>query len=154
MPAKAFSDSRKLTWFSLCTAAVLFSSSLCSGSLGCATTSNRSRIADLRKALDTPIDSETRRQQHNDIARKVVEEGALEGLRRAEVEAQLGRGTVCGGSGVCTERGYMSNDWFYEVGRYDKRAAGRTPVLLVGFDGQGRCSRTHYILAGQSPAKW
>lgn len=89
----------------------------------------------LRSALDADITDEEVLAEHNRIVRTVREGNALSGMRRAEVQAALGRGQECGSRELCARHGFRVTDWTYEVGRRDGLPWG--PTLIVGFDRQG-----------------
>lgn len=89
----------------------------------------------LRAALDADVTDDEVLAEHNQLVRTVREGNALSGLRRAEVQAAIGRGQECGIRELCARRGFQPTDWTYEVGQRDGLPWG--PTLIVGFDRQG-----------------
>lgn len=89
----------------------------------------------LRDALEADVSDANVLEQHNQLVETVRDGSVLDGMRRHEVEAALGRGQECGTRELCAQRGFDATDWVYEVGRRDGLPAG--PTLIVGFDTQG-----------------
>lgn len=102
-------------------------------------------IAELRAAMTEPVTTPGDRQLHNDLVVRVADEGALEGLRRDEVTAKIGRGRDCSEFPLCMEREFDADDWVYEVGTDPAGGVAHMPTLIVGFDPSGRVMRTSYI---------
>lgn len=92
-------------------------------------------LARLRAAIDEDVADEDVLAEHNRLVRTVRESDLLQGMRRFEVEAALGRGQECGTRQLCTRHGFQPTDWVYEVGRRDGLPWG--PTIVVGFDRQG-----------------
>jgi hypothetical protein len=92
-------------------------------------------IAQLRAAMDTEIPDEDVLDAHNALVIRAREGDVLQGMRRSEIEAELGRGQECGSRDLCSEQGFRPTDWVYEIGQRDGVPWG--PTLIVGFDRQG-----------------
>lgn len=97
-------------------------------------------LEELKAALQAHTATPGDRDANNQLAVRVVEEGALENLRRDEVIDAIGRGTACSVRPACAERGFEDDDWIYDIG--DDPSA---PSLILGFDSSGRVSRSTYI---------
>ena len=94
-------------------------------------------LAALREAITEelqPGDAETL-ERHNRLVEQVRDGGVVDGMRRHEVEAALGRGAECGSRDLCARHGFAATAWVYEVGRRDGVSWG--PTLIIGFDRQG-----------------
>lgn len=89
----------------------------------------------LRTAIDEDIPDDTVLADHNRLVVTVRDGNVLDGMRRSEVEAALGRGQECGNRELCTGQGFRETDWVYEVGRRDGLPWG--PTIVIGFDRQG-----------------
>ena len=98
-------------------------------------------IAQLQEALRTPVDSSEQSASHSRVVEDAVEAAALEGLRRHEVEEKIGRGDDCSRHPRCGELGFESDDWFYNVGPMGEGYGGPVPVLILGFDREGKVVR-------------
>lgn len=97
-------------------------------------------LEELKAAMTSHTSTPGDRDANNHLAVRVVEEGALENMRRDEVIEAIGRGTACSVRPACAERGFEDDDWIYDVG--DDPSA---PSLILGFDSSGRVSRSTYI---------
>lgn len=102
-------------------------------------------LSELRTAMTLPVTTPGDRQTHNDLVVEVVEAGALEGLRRDEVTAKIGRGRDCSEFPMCMQREFDADDWVYEVGTDPTGGISHAPTLILGFDPSGRVTRTTYI---------
>lgn len=114
---------------------------------GCgAAVDHTATLANLRDAIGAPITGPEVRERHNQLVEDVVRGGALDGLRQHEVQERVGRGTQCGTSSLCAERGFRPTDWIYDVGR-DPRdpALPAGPTLIVGFDSAGIVDGTYFV---------
>ncbi len=89
----------------------------------------------LRAAMEEDVPDEDVLDRHNEIVVAVREGAVLHGMRRAEVEQEIGRGQECATRELCSEHGFRETDWTYEVGRREGVPWG--PTLIVGFDRQG-----------------
>lgn len=89
----------------------------------------------LREAIEADVSDASVLEEHNRLVVSVREGSVLHGMRRAEVQAALGRGQECGSRELCSQRGFNETDWVYEVGQRDGLPWG--PTLIVGFDRQG-----------------
>ena len=129
------------------TVAVALSIALAGAQSGCGPAADHTAtLTRLREAITTPIRDETQMEDHNQLVENVVNAGALEGLRRYEVEERIGRGEECGVRELCSSRHFLPTDWFYDVGRNatdPQLPAG--PTLLVGFDSTGIVDRAFYV---------
>ncbi|MBK8170315.1 MAG: hypothetical protein IPK60_08195 [Sandaracinaceae bacterium] len=109
--------------------------------VGCGAQANsRATLEELKAAMGARSTTPGDREANTQLAVRVVEEGALENLRRDEVIDAIGRGNPCSVRPACAERGYEDDDWIYDIG--DDPTA---PSIVVGFDTSGRVSRSTYI---------
>ncbi|HEY8431977.1 MAG TPA: hypothetical protein VIL20_26550, partial [Sandaracinaceae bacterium] len=92
-------------------------------------------LSRLRAAIDEDVSSETVLEEHNQLVEQVRDGNVLDGMRRSEVEAALGRGQECGTRPICAQHGFRATDWIYEVGQRDGLPWG--PTIVIGFDRQG-----------------
>jgi hypothetical protein len=102
----------------------------------------------LGAAINASVASPAQSAEHSRVVQAVVDDGALDDLSRAEVEAHIGRGDDCSRHPRCAELGFEPDDWYYAVGRLGDGASGNLPALIVGFDRTGRVAqvwnlRTH-----------
>ena len=128
--------------FALCIFICTLTLAACSGA---AAANHDSMLSELRTAITLPVTTPGDRQTHNNLVMEVVEERALEGLRRDEVTAKIGRGRDCSEFPLCLEREFDADDWVYEVGTDPAGGISHAPTLIVGFDPSGRVTRTTYI---------
>ncbi len=94
-------------------------------------------LANLRDALDEPVEDAEAADRHSRAVQQVVDADALQGLRRFEVQERLGRGDPCSRHPRCAELGFEPDDWFYGVGALGGGYPGPVPSLIVGFDHHG-----------------
>ncbi|MCB9598760.1 MAG: hypothetical protein H6720_00110 [Sandaracinus sp.] len=94
-------------------------------------------LDDLARAVEAPVADAEGSAQHSRVVQAAVDGDALLGLRRAEVEAEIGRGDECSRHARCDELGFESDDWFYHVGAMGGGYGGQVPLLIVGFDRAG-----------------
>ncbi|MFK7990982.1 MAG: hypothetical protein AB8I08_33485 [Sandaracinaceae bacterium] len=74
-------------------------------------------------------------ENHNQVVEDARDGNIFLEMRRAEVEAAIGRGQECGTRDLCARGGFEADDWVYEVGQRDGVPWG--PTLILGFDRQG-----------------
>ena len=98
----------------------------------------------LQAALHETVDTPGTRASHNDLVKKVAENGLLEGMTRDQVRDLIGRGTDCSASQLCTAQEFEADDWVYDVGVEPQSNFGHVPTLVVGFDTLGKVTRTWY----------
>ncbi len=94
----------------------------------------------LRDAMNRRVSTLTERDDNSRLLAHVVDEGALHNLDRDQVRAALGPGQACRVA-LCSEHGFEDSDWYYEIGHTDEPKIRQLPVLIVGFDLQGRAAR-------------
>jgi hypothetical protein len=123
--------------------AILLSSLLFT--IGCGGGSSQSRdqlLGQLDAAIEEPVPDEETSHRHSRLAMEIVEDGVLERMNRVEVEQAIGRGDPCSRHPRCAENGFADDDWFYTVGQSGGEQA---PLIIVGFDREGRVDRTWYM---------
>lgn len=84
---------------------------------------------------EIPPDDPSVLEDHNQIVETARDGNVFDGMRRHEVEEELGRGQECGSRELCARQGFAPTAWVYEIGRRDGVAWG--PTLIIGFDRQG-----------------
>lgn len=102
-------------------------------------------LGNLRQAIDGDVADEQASAAHSRSVQAALDEGAVNGLRRDEVEELLGRGEPCSRHPRCAEHGFNDNDWFYEVGRPAAGYGRALPLMILGFDRAGRVSRSYNL---------
>lgn len=113
--------------------------------LGCGPSVPRGQVvARVIEAMGASTEEESGLAEANNAARQAVESGAFEGRTMEDLTAELGRGEDCGSRPLCSQRGFVSSDWTYQLGVRDGFSFG--PVLIFGFDNQGRVQRTFFVL--------
>ncbi|MDB4987938.1 MAG: hypothetical protein JWN04_3116, partial [Myxococcaceae bacterium] len=78
---------------------------------------------------------------------QVSQDKQLQGLTREEVEEKLGKGDLCSRHPICSERGFDSQDWYYEIGQEGSEYVRHRPSLIVGFSRFGKVERTFVLRA-------
>jgi len=101
----------------------------------------------LRAALDREVSTPEQNAENSALARRVSEGKQLQGSSRTEVEEKLGRGAPCSRHPICGERGFDSEDWYYEIGREGSEYVRHRPALIVGFNRFGKVERTFVLRA-------
>ena len=104
---------------------------------GGASVDRESTLSGLREAMTREIpegESEVL-EEHNQLVVNARDGNVFDGMRRHEVEAELGRGQECGSRPICARGGFEPDDWVYEIGRRDGLPWG--PTMIIGFDRQG-----------------
>lgn len=101
-----------------------------------------SRLREARSAELAPGDREAL-EDHNRLVESARDANLLDGMRRHEVEAALGRGDECAARPICAQRGFTATDWVYEIGQRDGVPWG--PTMVVGFDRQGIVERVYTL---------
>lgn len=99
-------------------------------------------LANLRQAIDGEVGDTIASAAHSRAVEQALDENALNGLRRDEVQERLGRGEPCSRHPRCAEHDFHDNDWFYQVGHPGPGFGSTLPLLIVGFDRAGRVERT------------
>lgn len=97
-------------------------------------------LAEVRASMSRTIASSADDQAVTELTQRVISEGLLVGQTTAEIEAKLGPSLPCGDGGWCTFFELRASDRYYEVGTVGDGFAGGTPMLLLGFDENGRCN--------------
>ncbi|MEM9863904.1 MAG: hypothetical protein AAF938_20060, partial [Myxococcota bacterium] len=99
-------------------------------------------LSELRTAIETPIASTDDAAERSRLVDAAAEGQILEGMRRHEVEAAIGRGDPCSRHARCAQLDFQNDDWFYAVGGSGGDSqGGAAPLLIVGFDRSGTVSR-------------
>src|SRR5437762_2205870 len=88
----------------------------------------------LREAIQQPVSSAEQNQQNSALVEQVAEAGYLLGLTREEVEQRVGKGDRCARHPMCSQQGFESEDWYYEVGQMGSSYLRFRPALVVGFN--------------------
>jgi hypothetical protein len=90
--------------------------------------------------MQEPVQTLAERDQHSRLLADVVGKEALHGLDQEQVRAAFGPGDACRND-LCSKHGFTEGDWYYEIGRTENPKIKQLPVLIVGFDPQGRAVR-------------
>ena len=101
---------------------------------------HRETLSALRSAINRTDAPAAGQDSRAALAVRVVEEGALDRMRRDQVIAAIGHGDTCSRHPFCAERNFEDDDWVYTLGE-DTNA----PSIIVGFDDGGVVMRTTYI---------
>jgi hypothetical protein len=83
------------------------------------------------------------REQRDDQSRllaDIVDKGALQRMNQEDVRAAFGPGNACR-TDLCSQHGFHEGDWYYEIGVAEGDQVKQLPVLIFGFDPQGRATR-------------
>ena len=94
----------------------------------------------LREAMQADVSTRAQRDDQSRLLADVVHKGALDHLSQEDVRAALGAGQACRNE-LCEKHGFSDTDWYYEIGRAQSDQVKQLPVLIVGFDPQGRAVR-------------
>jgi outer membrane protein assembly factor BamE (lipoprotein component of BamABCDE complex) len=102
----------------------------------------------LAAALDSQVDSSAQNQDNGALVERVSNEKYLHGKTRGEVAQALGReGDPCSRHPLCSERGFDSEDWYYEVGTEGSSYVRHRPALILGFSRFGKVERSFVLRA-------
>ncbi|MDB4973384.1 MAG: hypothetical protein JWN48_1725 [Myxococcaceae bacterium] len=123
---------------------VLFLASACACAHGA---SAAETLPKLRAAMESEVSSPEQNAQNSALVQQVSEAKQLQGMSREEVEEKLGQGDKCSRHPLCGERGFDSEDWYYEVGRAGASYVRHRPSLIVGFSRFGKVERTFVLRA-------
>ena len=88
-----------------------------------------------------PVDDADESARFSQRVQEVVESDALQNMSRPEVQELLGRGDPCSRHPRCMDNGFENDDWFYDVGALGEGYPGPVPLLIVGFDREGKVVR-------------
>lgn len=105
------------------------------------TTPPETLLANLHRAMEAPVSTREGSIENSHLVQDTVDADALQGMRRFEVEETIGRGDPCSRHPRCAEIGFEDDDWFYTVGGLGAGFGGPVPLLIVGFDREGRVTR-------------
>jgi hypothetical protein len=94
----------------------------------------------LRAAMQQPVSTREQRDDQSRLLADVVNKGALQKMSMEDVRAAFGPGQACR-LDLCSQHGFTENDWYYEIGVIEGDQVKQLPVLIVGFDPQGRAAR-------------
>ena len=95
----------------------------------------------LQSAMNEPVDDADESARVSQQVQDVVESDALMNMSRVEVEEAIGRGDPCSRHPRCMDNEFDGDDWFYDVGALGEGYPGPVPILIVGFDNEGRVVR-------------
>ena len=95
----------------------------------------------LQEAMNEPVDDAEESALISHRVQNVVENDSLMNMSRVEVEEAIGRGDPCSRHPRCMDNGFENDDWFYDVGALGQGYPGPVPILIVGFDNEGRVVR-------------
>ncbi len=99
-------------------------------------------LTNLQRAMQGDVADAEASATHSRAVEAALDENALNGLRRDEVQERIGRGEPCSRHPRCAEHDFRDNDWFYEVGRPAQGYGSALPLLILGFNRAGRVERT------------
>jgi hypothetical protein len=94
----------------------------------------------LRSAMQTEVSTVAQSQEQSRFLQQALDDGALEGMDRTEVQEAIGKGIACR-TELCEKNGFVGSDWYYELGVIQGDAVKQLPVLIVGFDQFDRATR-------------
>ncbi len=95
-------------------------------------------LASLAEVMNEPVDDADESARNSQRVQAVVENDSLMNLSRPEVEELIGRGDPCSRHPRCMENEFDGDDWFYDVGALGEGYPGPVPILIVGFDREGK----------------
>lgn len=95
----------------------------------------------LKAAMTAPLHTAEDSAKVSRDVESALDGRALGGMRRLEVQALLGRGDRCGTHQLCAEKKFEQDDWYYIVGERQEGFSEQPPVMIVGFDREGRVQR-------------
>jgi hypothetical protein len=98
-------------------------------------------IQSLRSMMAEPVDDAEESARVSRKVQDVVESDALMDMSRVEVQEAIGRGDDCSRHPRCGENGFAADDWFYDVGGLGEGYPGPVPILIVGFDREGKVDK-------------
>ena len=98
-------------------------------------------LGNLRAVMEEPVDDADESAVASQRVQEVVESDALQNMSRVEVQEAIGRGDPCSRHPRCMENGFDGDDWFYDVGALGEGYPGPVPILIVGFDREGKVVR-------------
>ncbi len=99
----------------------------------------------MRRAIADPVLSEQQNHDNSALVEQIADAQHLDGLTRPQVAEQIGPGDPCSHHPMCGEKGFESEDWYYEVGTPGPTYLKARPVLIVGFDRFGTVVRTYNL---------
>ncbi len=95
-------------------------------------------LTSLAEVMNEPVDDADESARFSQRVQTVVENDSLQNMSRQEVEDAIGRGDPCSRHPRCMENGFDGDDWFYDVGALGQGYPGPVPILIVGFDREGK----------------
>ncbi|MAQ14839.1 MAG: hypothetical protein CMN30_08590 [Sandaracinus sp.] len=98
-------------------------------------------LRNLQEVMNEPVDDADESARFSQRVQEVVESDALQNMSRPEVQELLGRGDPCSRHPRCMDNGFENDDWFYDVGALGEGYPGPVPLLIVGFDREGKVVR-------------
>lgn len=115
---------------------------LCATACGGAAVNHEQVLADLHQAIQAPVGDEETNLSHSRLVDVALDGAVLDDKHRVEVQELIGRGDPCSRHPRCGALGFNVDDWFYTVGVAADGYPEHLPILIVGFDRQGRVDRT------------
>jgi hypothetical protein len=98
-------------------------------------------LQSLAAVMNEPVDDADESARFSQKVQSVVENDSLQNMSRQEVEDAIGRGDPCSRHPRCIDNGFDGDDWFYDVGALGEGYPGPVPILIVGFDREGKVVR-------------
>lgn len=98
-------------------------------------------LQSLSAVMNEPVDDADESAEVSQTVQQAVESDALMDMTRLEVEEVIGRGDPCSRHPRCMEDDFDGDDWFYDVGALGEGYPGPVPILIVGFDREGKVVR-------------
>ena len=98
-------------------------------------------LQSLSEVMNEPVDDADESAQVSRQVQQAVESDALMDMTRPEVEEAIGRGDPCSRHPRCMENDFDGDDWFYDVGALGEGYPGPVPILIEGFDREGKVVR-------------
>jgi len=102
-------------------------------------------LQSLSAVMNEPVDDAAESARLSQRVQRAVESDALMDMSRLEVEEAIGRGDPCSRHPRCMENGFDGDDWFYDVGALGEGYPGPVPILIVGFDREGKVVRVWHL---------
>jgi len=95
-------------------------------------------LASLAEVMNEPVSDAEESARNSRRVQAVVESDSLMNRSRLEVEELIGRGDPCSRHPRCMDNDFDGDDWFYSVGAIGEGYPGPVPILIVGFDREGK----------------
>ncbi len=95
--------------------------------------------------MQQDVATRERRDELSQQMSQAVEGAELERLTQPQLRAALGEGLMCGDDALCKAQGFSSEDWYYPIGHASDPKIKQLPVLIIGWDPQGRVARVYSL---------